>query len=179
MANLIITIISIALVAIAAIMGAYYGGAAYLEGQAKARAASFISQGEQIANAWRAWSVDRGGTTALPDYDWTDGSSDLVPAYLTAIPIIPTPDYESWRPRDVANQTPPYVNMRFVRARTSAEVCLQIARMAGHTTIQDFHYIGSGGGDPRYAVMSQPFDCRQDTGNTDEATRYHVVYWAF
>jgi RsiW-degrading membrane proteinase PrsW (M82 family) len=35
MANLIITIISIGLVAIAAIMGAYYGGAAFMNAQVK------------------------------------------------------------------------------------------------------------------------------------------------
>lgn len=51
MANLIITIIAIALVAVAALMGAYYGGTAFNSGQDAARATSLVNQAAQIQAA--------------------------------------------------------------------------------------------------------------------------------
>ncbi|HCM83411.1 MAG TPA: hypothetical protein PKW15_05575 [Alphaproteobacteria bacterium] len=107
MANLIITIISIALVAVAALMGAYYGGTAFLEGQAKSRATTILSQAEQIAAAWRLWSVDRGGTIYLTDKNWSAASGggtsdDLVPNYLSDLPktswLTQVSSYGFWLP---------------------------------------------------------------------------------
>jgi hypothetical protein len=90
MANLIITIISIALVAVAALMGAYYGGTAFLQGQGKAYANAIIGQGEQLVAAWSIFAADRGGS-------WSD-LSDLAtlsvstsgPAYLSSLPVSPS-----------------------------------------------------------------------------------------
>ena len=48
MSNLIITIISIAIIAVAAIMGIYYGGVAYENGQAQAVANSIANKAKQI-----------------------------------------------------------------------------------------------------------------------------------
>lgn len=88
MANLIITVISIALVAVAALMGAYYGGTAFLDGQAKAQANQIIAGAEQAANAWRSYALDNGGNYYLPNSnDWRGGSApDLVPKYLAQLP---------------------------------------------------------------------------------------------
>jgi len=61
MSNLIITIISIALVAIAALMAAWYGGSAFSNGAVTAQANTMIAQAEQIASAIRLWSSDNGG----------------------------------------------------------------------------------------------------------------------
>lgn len=63
MANLIITVISIALVAVAALMSAYFGGAAFIDGQAKARANTLVSHAEQLAAAARLWSANNAGRT--------------------------------------------------------------------------------------------------------------------
>ncbi|HCM83097.1 MAG TPA: hypothetical protein DIS76_00840 [Rhodospirillaceae bacterium] len=67
MANLIITIISIALVAVAALMGAYYGGAAFMEGSAKAGASRMINEARQIEGALHLWRLDNGNSIDLPD----------------------------------------------------------------------------------------------------------------
>lgn len=67
MANLIITIISIALVAIAAIMGAYYGGTAFVEGQAKARAAKIVNDLSQLDAAIKLYGVNNSGTKVIPN----------------------------------------------------------------------------------------------------------------
>lgn len=53
MSNLIITIISIALVAVAAIMGAYYGGSAFTQNTTQVAANSIINEAQQILSAAR------------------------------------------------------------------------------------------------------------------------------
>ncbi|HCM83815.1 MAG TPA: hypothetical protein PKW15_08280 [Alphaproteobacteria bacterium] len=83
MANLIITIISIALVAVAALMGAYYGGQAFLQGQAKARANRVIAQGEQIVAAWSVYAANNGG-----NYFISTPWASLVPNYLSSEPVL-------------------------------------------------------------------------------------------
>lgn len=51
MFSLIITIISIALVAALAVATIYYGGSAFTEGSVKAQASTFINAGQQVAGA--------------------------------------------------------------------------------------------------------------------------------
>ena len=58
MANLIITVIAIALVAVASLMGAYYGGSAFLNNQAAAGASTSLNQGQQLQGAWNAYLSD-------------------------------------------------------------------------------------------------------------------------
>lgn len=66
MANLIITIISIALIAVAALMGAYYGGTAFQQGQAKAVAVEISNNFRQTEAAVYAWMASI-GTASPPD----------------------------------------------------------------------------------------------------------------
>ena len=58
MANLIITVIAIALVAVASLMGAYYGGSAFLNNQSAAAASTDLNAGQQMAGAWQAFMSD-------------------------------------------------------------------------------------------------------------------------
>ncbi|MCV6599041.1 MAG: hypothetical protein OIF36_00965 [Alphaproteobacteria bacterium] len=51
MANLIITIIAIALVAVAALMGAYYGGTAFNQGQEQAERSTLMNEAAQVSAA--------------------------------------------------------------------------------------------------------------------------------
>ena len=90
MANLIITIISIALVAVAALMGAYYGGIAFSDGAAKSNATQLMQEAQQIVTAWKLRAVDNGGSYALSDWNPVSGSPDLVPQYLSTFPVVPT-----------------------------------------------------------------------------------------
>lgn len=83
MANLIITIISIALVAVAAIMGVYYGGTAFNNSSPKAYAATIISQVHQIEAAYRMAQLDN---RPLPTFT----IDEYVPwGYLNALPQMP------------------------------------------------------------------------------------------
>lgn len=91
MANLIITVVSIALVAVAALMGAYYGGTAFMDGQTKTRANTWITQAEQIAAAIRLWSANNGGnqTLTLNTYwcgIWPAYTEILTQGYLSSLP---------------------------------------------------------------------------------------------
>ena len=62
MFSLIITIISIALVAALAVATLYYGGSQFSQGSAKAQADQLISQAQQIAGANTLYSNDHGGS---------------------------------------------------------------------------------------------------------------------
>jgi len=83
MFSLIITIISIALVAALAVASVYYGGAQFSQGTAKAQAAPLVSQAQQIAGANTLYANDNGGTLA------TDVEADLVAGgYLSGVPAV-------------------------------------------------------------------------------------------
>jgi hypothetical protein len=82
MANLIITVIAIALVAVASLMGAYYGGSAFLNNQSAADASSVMNQGQQIAGAWQAYLGDNLNTPPAT-------LTALTPNYLQSVPQYP------------------------------------------------------------------------------------------
>lgn len=89
MANLIITVISIALVTIAALMGAYYGGNAFLDGQMKANANTVIQQANQIKGAYALFLAN--GNDPLPNGQQLIPSNSFSgdPKYFSAVPYIP------------------------------------------------------------------------------------------
>lgn len=94
MANLIITIIAIALVAVMAIAGIWYGSTAFTEAQAKAEANKILSNFKQVDGAIKVFAVENSGS--LPDCasDWpvscvsphtfsnTEMASFLEPRYI-------------------------------------------------------------------------------------------------
>ena len=103
MSNLIITIISIALVAVAVVMGVYYGGAAYQDASAQAAANKMLSDVTQIAAAFQQY-VSATGSTDTPTntgYGDQDFAFLVSQNYLTQQPTIPSgivlsSDWISW-----------------------------------------------------------------------------------
>ena len=83
MANLIITVIAIALVAVASLMGAYYGGSAFLNNQSAANASTVLNQGQQLAGAWQAYLGDNLNTPP------TTAAALITANYLAQIPTAP------------------------------------------------------------------------------------------
>lgn len=82
MFSLIIVLVSIVLVAALAVAGLYYGGALLSEGEAQARAATVVSQGEQIVAAAKLYYINKGeAVKQLPDL--------VAEGYLNAIPTPP------------------------------------------------------------------------------------------
>ncbi|TLX16877.1 hypothetical protein [Rhizobium sp. MHM7A] len=80
MFQLIVAVISIALVAALALASIFYGGEAFTRGQLKAQVTTMINQAQQISGANTLYKNDKGGTDA------TDIQVDLVDGtvkYLT------------------------------------------------------------------------------------------------
>lgn len=84
MVNLIITLISIALIAIVAVAALYNGGDAFRQGSANASAAQLVNAGQQISAANILYANDNGGTYATELSTLTDNNE-----YLSSIPRVP------------------------------------------------------------------------------------------
>ncbi len=191
MANLIITIISIALVAVAALMGAYYGGEAFIKSQTKAKISQITSAYSQVASAWHLHALNNSGNyTGL-----TAGSSgsriedNLVPTYLAQSPSIPI---------DIIDISQHSSNRIFIRwmgnfwqgdptvidmimTYTTKNFCIAFAREVGkdmndpeRTTTRDLRNIGT-----------RPIDCYWHDANSDNimddipTDRYVIAYEVF
>lgn len=89
MFQLIVAVISIALVAALALASIFYGGEAFTRGQLKAQVATMINQGQQISGANTLYKTDKGGVDA-------DSVADLVAdqgngfRYLAVAPTPPS-----------------------------------------------------------------------------------------
>ena len=168
MANLIITVISIALVAVAALMGAYYGGSAFMEGQTKAHANLIISQSEQIASALNMWMAENGIST-----------SALV---INSTPTFLVPKYLSTAPTEFSSLLGSYASINFRNAGTTwfvssyttvaekkaIDICNQLTKLSmglGSVPVTRASvYAGAGG---RLVNGTYPkFDCLYDDTNS-------------
>lgn len=83
MFNLIVAVISIALIAAMAAASIFYGGSAFGEGTAKAQASTLINNGQQVSGAQQLYMIDNSGNRAN-DIDVLTGGG-----YLQAVPSAP------------------------------------------------------------------------------------------
>lgn len=119
MFSLIITIISIALVAALALATIYYGGSAFNKGSAEARASQLINEGQQL-----------NGAVALAKADFASGErgtqiatvGGLDPAYLAQIPT-------GWD--ETVDVTAASGVLTHTSANVTAEVCASVNRKSG------------------------------------------------
>lgn len=123
MFSLIITIISIALVAALALATIYYGGSAFNRGSDTAKASQIINEGQQINGAAQMALADSAaGSVSLP----TGTVADLTTAgYLSSLPA----DFNS-----TANTSVVLSSSNYVTATVPATVCSAINSKAGLTT---------------------------------------------
>ena len=84
MFSLIVSIISIALVAVLAAASIYYGGDAFTKGSAKALASTVVTQAQQISSANTLFKNDNGGVSA------TNVTALVTGKYLASEPAIPS-----------------------------------------------------------------------------------------
>ena len=80
MFSLIITVISIALVAALAVSTLYFGGDAFNAGSDKAKASTLVNQAQQIDGANTIYRLDTGALAT--------GIGDLTPDYLASAPQV-------------------------------------------------------------------------------------------
>lgn len=140
MFSLIITIISIALVAALALATLYYGGDAFQQGKAGADASRLINEGQQINAA-----VTLADATGLTPADL----GDLVPAVLSQLPA----SFAS------ADSTLITAGMVTNTADATADVCAEVQKRAGvsaGTSLADAATAGTS---------SQLFGCYLDGAN--------------
>ena len=101
MFNLIVAVLSIALIGITAGASVYYGGAAFEGSNNRARAASLIATGGQLAAAQQLYMAENGGKRAVSKYHGgglarpenltQSGIQILIDnRYLDAVPAVPT-----------------------------------------------------------------------------------------
>ncbi len=111
MFSLIISIISIALVAALAAATVYFGGAAFNKGAAGADASAFINAGQQIAGAYTLASTDNAVVT-------TDVESLVTAKYLAQVP--------TYKGNELTVATNGYLTIPAV----TADVCTEVNKRA-------------------------------------------------
>ncbi len=117
MFSLIITIISIALVAALALATIYYGGTAFNRGSADAVAAQLINEGQQI-----------NGAVAMNRADAASGAA----AAVTDLAGLVTANYLAQVPTAWASATTIANGFAVTTAAVAADVCTRVNTRAGH-----------------------------------------------
>jgi type II secretory pathway pseudopilin PulG len=84
MFQLIVAVISIALVAALALASIFYGGEAFTRSQLKAQVTTMINQAQQISGAQTLYKTDKGGSVAATVVALKDA------AYLAEVPTAPS-----------------------------------------------------------------------------------------
>ncbi len=116
MFSLIITVISIALVAVLAVASIYYGGSAMSQGTAKANASTLVNHGQQLNGANAMYKNDNGGTDVASVAGLVTGN------YLSAEPAVPASvKVTAW-----TIGTDPV----FQSTISSSETCIQVQKQA-------------------------------------------------
>lgn len=91
MFNLIVAVISIALIAAMAAASIFYGGSAFSSGTAQAAATTLINNGQQISGAQQLHMIDKSGNRAV-----AIGELTLDGQYLQAVPTPPSMADGAW-----------------------------------------------------------------------------------
>lgn len=118
MFSLIITIISIALVAALALATLYYGGAAFNKGSAGAQAARLINEGQQINGAVQVLKADQAANSVVGDTVPED-IAGLATNYLSQVPT-------KWDASTLLE-----AGIVFTTDAVSGEVCDEVNKRAG------------------------------------------------
>ena len=118
MFSLIITIISIALVAALALATLYYGGSAFNKGADGATAAKLINEGQQINGAVTIYKADLAAGGAA----------------VTTVAALVTATYLSQVPASFDGATLLSTNVAEAKTNPTGTVCNEINKRAGYTT---------------------------------------------
>ncbi len=165
MFSLIISIISIALVAALAAATVYFGGAAFNKGTAGADASAFVNSGQQIAGSFTLAATDGYdiSTADLADLATAGGLGTGSPVYLAQVPT-----YKGATLNLVGN---------YVAVQTSVGACKAIVSRVDGVKEEDVTFTASG------LPTTGLYDCVQvnaagatDAGGSVAANDYVAVY---
>lgn len=121
MFSLIISIISIALVAALAAATVYFGGAAFNKGSAGADASTFINAGQQVAGAFTLASADGHSPLTVADLNSGDAAITKGQVYLAQVPSYKGDAINGF----VTGST------NYVAVGVSQQVCEEVVKRAG------------------------------------------------
>lgn len=142
MFQLIVAVISIALVAALAIASIFYGGEAFTKSSEKANVTALVNQAQQISGAYQLYKTDTGGAPA--------NIGALSPDYLASLPTPPKVSTGTWAFGTLG--TAPAVPVAEIVLNDTGDiadssVCAEVARQAGAVTGGQFQCAG-GDADP-------------------------------
>lgn len=187
MFNLIVAVISIALIAAMAAASIFYGGAAFGSGTAQAQASTLINNGQQISGAQQLYMIENSGNRNGVN-SMTAANGLVTQGYLQAIPTPPAnstgtnaTDVGTWLVS--ADGTFAYVplNTATAGATTSpaATVCGELVAQGGVTltlTGSAALTAASTFGTDGFAIGQNQFACVVDAGaaNINGSTAHFV-----
>jgi len=178
MSNLIITIMSIALVAVAALVGVWYGGSVFEDAQNKSEANAAASQAQQIASAALLYGVQQGGYS-FDSATVTSLASNGV--YLDSTPIPPSQATQSnkWTLMNLTNGSTTTglsgVELDLDTTSSAIELCNTFVQLGGGTSPKKLQ---SSGDTDRTPTPGRAFDCLFWGSGTTPATgdQTYLVY---
>ena len=189
MFNLIVAVISIALIAAMAAASIFYGGSAFGEGTAQAQASTLVNNGQQVSGAQQLYMIENSGNRNGVN-DMTAANGLVTANYLQAVPTPPAnstgtnaTDTGTWLVS--ADGTFAYIalNTNFAGATTSPaeSVCNKIVEQGGveigndGITLAASSVLGTGAGE--IDLGEDQFACVVDGTDTiavDGATAHFV-----
>jgi len=128
MSNLVVVIISIALIASAILVGTYYGSTIWIKGDVKAKAVTYINQAEQIKMASRAYKSSKWGRKVSNLQDLVDDK------FLNTMPEVAD---QIWQ----AELGKIYISVTQDNRFEGIEICNEI--MKNRTGEEDYYYYNS------------------------------------
>jgi hypothetical protein len=159
MFNLIVAVISIALIAAMAAASIFYGGSAFSSGTAQAQATTLINNGQQIGGAQQLYMIDNSGNRAEALSTLTSG------AYLQAAPTPPSVAGGFVAPEWAINDDGKIATIAFTNPggnnSVSATICKELFNQGGATgTVPE---TGIKAGAPTAALLgTDQFGCFSD-----------------
>lgn len=133
MFQLIVAVISIALVAILAIASIYYGGAAFLSSSTKASVTTLVNGGQQIAGANALYKTNNSGNDVTDLTDLTPPTGD----YLNQLPALSGAATGAWAMDTITAGTDVRAVVK-VNASDDAgkiAICNEAAKQAGQAAV--------------------------------------------
>lgn len=162
MFSLIITVISIALVAALAVASVYYGGPALSKGTSRAAAATVVSQGQQISGAATMYATDTAvDITAFSDLTDND--------YLTSVPAVPASVGTGWS-LDAANDL---LEIVVADGKDISDICLEIEKNRD-SSITAFDVTSQGG--QFGCFMEDDVTVTTGVGTVDPLDHFEIYY---
>jgi hypothetical protein len=132
MFNLIVAVISIALIAAMAAASIFYGGSAFSSGTAQAQATTLINNGQQIGGAQQLYMIDNSGNRAVALSTLT-----VVGGYLQAAPTPPSVAGGFVAPEWAINDDGKIATIAFTNPggdnSVSATICKELFNQGGAT----------------------------------------------